>query len=173
MSTGASQIDVEVVREAAEILGLGGGGAEILWVREEQPNNTSSGAFTAGSYVTRVLNTVKLNQISGASLAANQITLPDGTYNIMGRAPAFRTNRTKAKLRNVSDASDEIIGESNIIDAVGNGGGNSSVIGQFEVSSGPKIFELQHRAQTTGGLGTETNFGDIEVYAEVWLEKVA
>ena len=56
----------------------------FLHVRDEKAANTPGGTFTASAWQKRDLNTVKTNQISGASLASNQITLPAGTYHVMG-----------------------------------------------------------------------------------------
>ncbi len=177
MSTGASQIFVERTREALAILGIGGGGGEFLAVREEQNAAVQSGGFTSGSFQTRVLNTVLVISISGASLAANRITLPVGTYNIRARAPAFSVNRHKAKLRNITSGFDTLIGTSEIATGPATDANQtpSWVIGQFVLGEASDL-ELQHRCETTvavNGFGVESNFGVIEVYSDVWLEKVA
>jgi len=143
--------------------------------REEQASGTNAGTFTSGSYVTRVLNTVVTNTISGASLSSNQFTLPAGTYNIRASAPAIRCDRNKAKLRNITDSTDEIVGASSFSSTGTDSKVDSWVIGQFTITAS-KAFEIQHRCtttQATTGLGAATTYGDIEVYAEVWLEKIA
>ena len=74
---------------------------DLLHVREEQTANTPAGASSVGINV-RVLNTVKTNEISGASLASDTITLPAGTYQIAAWAPIFASNLNKIALRNKS-----------------------------------------------------------------------
>ena len=59
----------------------------LLHVRDEKSNGTAGGGFTSGSFQTRTLNTVMTNEISGASLASNQITLPSGTLALSSANP--------------------------------------------------------------------------------------
>lgn len=58
-------------------------GGQLLHVREEQLAGVDSVVSTSASvWVTSPLNTVLTNEISGASVAGNIITLPAGTYFI-------------------------------------------------------------------------------------------
>ncbi len=52
-------------------------GTALLHVRDEKANGTNSGSSSA-CYTARILNSVLTNEISGASLASDQITLPAG-----------------------------------------------------------------------------------------------
>ncbi len=165
-------------------LSIGGDGNPILSafvqrvfnVRDERSNGTNGGTFTAGSYVRRTLNTIATNTISGASLAGSQFTLPAGTYNLMARAPARLVNNHRLKIRNITDDEDAILGSNT--HAGGDPGGihtDSWVIGQITIT-GTKVFELQHRCittRTTTGRGDAQNFGENEVYAEVWITQVS
>ena len=83
---------------------------ELFHVRDEKASNVDGGTFTSGAYRTRDLNTTKANDIEGASISANQIILPAGTYYMEASAPAFRVERHKTKLRNITDGSDTLIG---------------------------------------------------------------
>tara|TARA_B110000503_G_C6792396_1_gene267795 strand:- start:13 stop:531 length:519 start_codon:yes stop_codon:yes gene_type:complete len=159
--------------------GVGTGKFEsaLLHVRDEKSNNTAGGGFTSGSFQTRTLNTVMTNEISGASVATNQITLPSGTYFINASCPAVFVNQHKAKLRNITDSSDTLIGTSEfsanaIPDYVTT---CSFVTGRFTIASA-KNFELQHRCTTTrggDGFGNASNFAVVEVYTDVQIWKVA
>jgi hypothetical protein len=152
-------------------------GKELLHVRDEKANNTAGGGFTSGSFQTRTLNTVMTNEISGASLASNQITLPSGTYFINSSSPAVYVQQHKAKLRNITDSSDTLIGTSEfssngIPDYVAT---CSFVIGRFTIASS-KTFEIQHRCIATrggDGFGNASNFSVVEVYTDVQIWKVA
>ena len=61
---------------------------------------TQGGAFTAGAWQTRDLNTVLTNTITGASLTANQITLPAGKYYVEASAPC--TGRANLEIVHVT-----------------------------------------------------------------------
>jgi hypothetical protein len=161
------------------VWGAAGGKFEsaLLHVRDEKASGTSGGGVTSGSWVTRTLNTSVTNEISGASLASSQITLPSGTYYIHASAPANRVNQHKAKLRNVTDSSDTFIGTSEYCESGYPNTTHSFVIGRFTIASS-KTFELQHRvaaSETTYniGLGVAASFSVVEIYTDVRIWKVA
>lgn len=153
--------------------------SQLLHVRDEKPANTGGGTFTSGSWITRTLNTVKTNEIASASVASNQITLPAGTYFIQARVPAYASGTVKAKLRNVTDGADVIIGDQKYSGLTGGGTGyesqDNTILGRFTLS-GTKVLEIQHRCDhdySDIGLGAPANFGVIEVYTEVLIWKVS
>ena len=156
----------------------GGGKFEsaLLHVRNEKSNGTSAGSFTSGSWQTKEINTSLTNEISGASLSSNQIILPSGTYYIDASSPANYVNSHKAKLRNITDSSDTLIGTNeyagqDMVDYVNT---NSIIKGRFTISA-QKTFEIQHRCQTSSGvgLGVANSFSVVEVYTDVRIWKVA
>lgn len=145
-----------------------------LLITDEKSANTAGGTATSGSWQTRTLNTVKVDRISGASLSSNQITLPAGAYKVEAIAPAFAVNRHKAKLRNVTDSSDLIIGSSAYAIAANLAQTDSVINGEFTLS-GTKAIELQHRVQdtrSTDGFGLESNLGVVEVYSQIKIWKI-
>jgi len=77
---------------------------------DQKADGTDGGTFTSGAWQTRVLNTTSHNTITGASLSANQITLPAGTYHISIVAAAVDVGVHGCKFRNVSDNTDALIG---------------------------------------------------------------
>ena len=80
-----------------------------------------------------------------------------------------------AKLRNTTDSTDTVIGNSSFGDTSGNVSNNSEIVGRFTISA-QKVFEIQHRVQTTGttnGFGVENGFGEVEIYTNVRIWKVA
>jgi hypothetical protein len=145
---------------------------QLLHVRDEKTAGTSGGTFTTGAWRTRDLNTEITNEITGASLASNQITLPAGTYFIQARVPTQATNNTVSKLRNITAGSDVIIGSSGL--AMWNAAveWNSWIVGRFTIA-GETVFEIQHNCSYTGTFGTASNLGVTEVYTEVQIWKVA
>jgi hypothetical protein len=156
--------------------GMGKFESQLLHVRDEKASDTAGGAASATTYHTRVLNTVVTNEISGASLASNQITLPSGTYFIMSRAPAFMVNVTKSILYNTTDSSNTVIGSSGYADVNGYAYFDCFIFGRFTIGA-TKVFEIRHYtdlARANNGLGVETNLaGVIEVYTDVQIWKVA
>lgn len=148
-------------------------GGEYIKLSDVKVANTAGGTFTSGSWQTRTLNTEDSDTGGHCSLSSNQFTLDAGTYRIIASAPAYNVAAHKAKLYNVSDASDEIIGSPEYI-AIANVMSTSLVRGQFTIASS-KTFEIQHRCgstQATNGFGVQSNFGVSEIYTVVELWKV-
>lgn len=142
----------------------------FLHVRDEKSAGTGGGSSGSSSFVARDLNTVVTNQISGASLATNQITLPAGTYYIDADAPAAgNIDGTVIKLRNTTDSTDTIIGRPvhTVAPSI-----RSLLSGRFTIA-GEKVFELQHYVVSGGTYGTAGNRGLTEIYADVRIWKVA
>ena len=147
----------------------------LLHVRDEKSSGTDGGSSTSGSYQTRTLNTVKTNEISGASLGSNRIVLPAGTYYIQARANVRAAGKNKCKLYNITDSADTIIG-SNQLNTSGTGEqDDSTIFGRFTIDS-TDSFEIQHRVssnQSGDGYGIDCSFSDVEVYAEAMIWKVS
>ena len=78
------------------VSGAGGGifESQLLHVRDEKASGTDGGT-SANGIVDRDLNTVKVNEITGASLSSNQITLPSGTYYVEGMTATFAGGATQ------------------------------------------------------------------------------
>ncbi|QOY96325.1 hypothetical protein IM543_11185 [Massilia sp. UMI-21] len=149
--------------------------APTIYVRDEKSVGTTGGLFTnAGSTPNvRVLNAVKRNDISGASLAANRVTVPAGTYNVFARAPAYNTTAHRIALWNVTANSLFEIGTSEYAGSVQT---DSIIQTRNTVLSVATTFELQHFVSASGGShgqGYPSGLVYNEVYAELTFEKVA
>ena len=148
---------------------------DLLHIQDQRPSGTDGGTFTTGAWRTRNLNTVLTNEITGASLASDTVTLPAGDYYIEGEFTAFRCNQNVAKLYNDSDSSDILIGtvaysDSSESDAVV----SSNVRGNFTLGA-EKDLTILHQCtltQTGNGLGVAADFGVVEVYADLRLWKI-
>lgn len=148
---------------------------QIFHVREEQSSGLNGGTFTAGSYLTRVLNTVKANSIPGASLSSNRITLPAGTYEIDASAPGFAVGSHKAILYNVSSAAVILVGSTEVSSNTYGTTSRSVIKGRFTLAGSQQV-ELRHRCQVTYsyyGQGLAASFGEAEVYAEAFIRKIS
>lgn len=148
----------------------------FLHVRDEQAANTNGGAFNAGSFQTRVLNTSVTNTLNGASLASNQVTLPAGTYYVEASAPAALVNRHRAVWFNVTDSAYTLLGTAEYASLADSVQSRSFIYGSFTITSA-KVFELRHQCsntKTTDGLGVASNFASLnEVYAEARIWRTA
>jgi len=141
----------------------------LLHIREEQPNGTNAGGTTASAYVTRSLNTVKTNEIPGASLSAPSINLPAGDYYIEASAPCYEGDLHKIKLFNFTLTSDIIFGTSESSFVTSDTTSRSFISGRFTLSAAESV-RILHFASTTRnalGLGIASASGDVEVYCDV------
>lgn len=149
----------------------------IATLSDVKASGTVGGTSTTGVYVTRTLNTISDQTGIIKALAGNQFTLLPGEYYIEAVAPAYRVNGHRAKLRNVSDGVDVILGSSAYSPTINAGLGtvsNSHIVGSFTITS-EKNFEIQHRAQTavtTTDFGVASSTGDNETYTIVKITKV-
>ncbi len=142
----------------------------LLYIRDEKAQNTGGGTFTSGAWRIRDLNTVKTNEIVGASLAANQITLPAGTYDIEWSAPGNACDLHQSKLYDITNTADLIVGTcENVTDTDVNtcSKGRGRII-----LAGIVVIELQHRCVNDGTFGNACNF-TTEVYSDIRIQKIS
>ena len=158
--------------------------AEFAIFRNEQTSGTDGAALTASSWTTHDVNTTSYNDISGASLASKQITLPAGTYKLSGWGGASTTfntsnksNRFKPRLRNITDSTTTIVGGNGVSSGYSGTLSDAHQIplnGVFTIAT-TKVFELQMYADDGGDAkeGSAHSSGEVEVYAELVFEKLA
>ncbi len=141
-------------------------------LRDEKTAGTVGGTFTSGAWQTRDLNTEAFDPDGIVSISANQFILQEGTYFIYARAPAFDVDRHKAKLANITDTTDLIIGATSYT-LNGNGPHNDAIVQGRITLAAQKTLALQHRcsvtSSATNGFGVEANLGVVEVYTEVMI----
>lgn len=145
----------------------------LLHVQDQKAPGSNGGSFSAGANRTRDLTTVVTNEIPGASLSANQVTLPAGTYYLEAFAVAELVQAHQAFWRNITDGSTTLTGTSEytLPNAVLT---QSKINGKFTIASS-KVFELQHRCQVTratDGFGYPTGFGPFELYSDIRVWKL-
>lgn len=149
----------------------------LLHVQDQKTSGTNGGTFTSGAWRTRDLNTTLTNEISGASLGSNVITLPAGTYFVIGRAPAFGVSRHSIRLYNTTDGAALLYGAP-AYEASSTDYGYSHITGRFTIA-GSKNITLQHICQgTVSSNGFGVAVGSIisvpnEVYSDLMIWKVA
>lgn len=143
-----------------------------LYVRYEVASGTAPDTITT-SWGTRALNTVKTNNITGASLASNQITLPAGTYEYVITAPGYNGGH-KARLQNITDGTTADVGTSEMSATSAPGVTRSVIRGQLTIAA-QKVFAVQHYnalSSNPGGIATGIS-GVNEVYTEAQFKKVS
>lgn len=161
------------------------GNPPVFHARDEKPNGTAGGSVTGNVWTQRVLNTLKLNEIAGASLGSNQVTLPAGTYEVSMMVPAFRIQRHVARIYNVTDGVTLVGADGKPVQGRQTHGSSSTihmssdVIAERFVLAATKVLEVQTWAEinrSTDGLGS---FGPpsegamAEVYSEIVLRQLA
>lgn len=154
--------------------------SNFLHIQDQKPSGTGGGSYPASQFSTRVLNTILTNNIIGASLASNIITLPAGKYYIEAYGSAVGDNghvqNSKVKIRNVTDNTDLLIGSSESINVIGTGSllsSSSRVSGIIELVDSKNIKLDQwftYAVSYSGGVGISS--GVVEVFAEIKIWKV-
>jgi hypothetical protein len=141
--------------------------------QEQQAAGVAGGAFNNGAWRTRALNVPVIVEVSGAQLAANQMSLPSGVYVVEARAAGYSCGSHKARLRDITNGLDLLIGTAEA-SAVGSATSWSIINGRFSLAS-LTLVELQHQCSATragDGFGPAAGFAVIEVYSEVRLWKI-
>lgn len=164
-----------LARGEADIGGGGGGGSlTIMHIQHELVNGSQGGTTVTTTWNVRPLNTVQVNQITGASLASNQITLAAGTYDIEAWGYIFEANHTKMRLRDTTGSATLLVGMNNFASGPDNVNINCHLRGRFTISI-ESVLELQHWTDVgvaTVGFGIATGDTEVEVYADVLISEV-
>jgi hypothetical protein len=162
-------------------------GAQLFHILDSVTSGTASQTLTSSTWNTRRFQTTLTNEITSASLASNQITLPAGTYYLEGvlttllPATGAGVLSSKLRLRNITDGSTvtSILSLGDYRAASGsvlaNLGFNvhSDISGRFTIA-GTKVLEIQNWVNSTSFTGgTAISSGENEIYASVRIWKVA
>jgi hypothetical protein len=148
---------------------------QIAVFEDQKPSGTDGGTFTSGAWQTRTLNTSVINNITGVSLATNQITLPAGTYQVSGYAVAHDVNQNQTRIQDTTGAATLITGLTTNTTGSSDEGTLSPFQGVFTLSVESDI-EVQHRCfstQATNGFGDAAGFGTNELYCSIMINKIA
>jgi len=115
---------------------------QVFHVRYELSTGIAAGSSSAATIV-RAFNTEVKNTLTGASLAANRVTIPAGTYEVSFNAPAFNAQNHRAHLYNVTDSALAILGSSEYSGTLAQT--NSICQKEIIVLTASKTFELRHK----------------------------
>jgi hypothetical protein len=130
------------------------------------------------------LTTALTNEITGATLATNQISLPAGTYWAQGHATAYlaftgSSASLKSRLRDVTNNVTAVVGfSSNSFNQTGGEFDRNDVVplaGRFTLA-GTATLELQMwngTATATVSRATTGAHGELEIYANLMIWRIA
>jgi hypothetical protein len=145
--------------------------------QDEKSATTAGGSFTSGAWRTRDLNTTKINNITGASLASNQVTLAAGTYYVNASMPAYGVYRYSGRLQNITDSTTPLIATTGFSNASAPSNAFVFITGQFTISA-QKTFEVQSRCSDTkngdgyGVAGEQMGDTQNSVFSVISIEKI-
>lgn len=147
-------------------------------VQHREASGVPGGVATASTFAqVRGLNTTEFNAIGNSvTLSGNSIVMNPGTYFVSGRAPAYGVGVHKAMLYNETDAAFWLVAAS-AHSGTGGASSDSTFSGQFTIAT-PKSFTVRHfMASAAGGannaLGVPVSSGQVEIYTEVVITKIA
>ena len=164
---------VQVVSVGSVGGGVGAFGSAFLHIQDQKAAATDGGTFTSGARRTRVLNTVLTNQISGASLASDQITLAAGDYMAIISTPCYKVDANQAWLYDTTGAADLLVGSSENTSSGNAVTARNAINGRFTLGV-ESVLEVQHQCQTTfatsgfgqvvGGFTTNSLYTDVMIW---------
>lgn len=149
--------------------------SQLFHVEDQKAAAAPGGTFTGGAFQTRALNSIRTNEITGASLSANLITLPIGVFYVEAQAPASKVNTHQASLANTSGTTVNIVGSAAYSFTTNTANALSIVTGRFTTSV-ITVVQLRHRCsatRATDGFGlANNNVGNVNIFSVVKIWKV-
>ncbi len=141
-------------------------GVPVLHIQHTEAQNTDGGGITSGAWRTMTLNATAKNTLTGASLAANAITLAAGSYYVEASQNVSGTARSQLRVYQTSGT------PAVLVTGISNYAGNIEISAKgFFILASSQTIELQAQISTTSGSngqGLAANFGT-EVYANVLI----
>lgn len=173
MATGASQIFVERVREAAAILGIGGGGAAKLFatisLSASQNTNVQAGDHIQFDTIKQESPSSGITVSTGAGQANGLVTLPQGhVFKLSGYVNSqanSATNNLILQFRNNTDAL--LLGPETRIIMNTNSWGSCIPIAFIDTAAEAKEIELRIIAEVALILFVSNLIGNGEAYIVV------
>lgn len=154
--------------------------APCVVVRDVKASGTQGGAFSSGAWRIRTLNTLALTHPGSATLAGNAVTLAAGTWFCHLAVPAYRVDRHKARLWNITDGSTQLVGSSSRSETDNGWNVSHSIITGMITIAAAKMFQIEHRCETSNGsdssgqgMGVASGWSVDEVYTVGHFFKLA
>lgn len=159
---------------AEAIAAIPPGAVASILVSDRKAIGVHAGTSVVGEQQ-RTLNTVISNNITGASLAGNAVTLPAGTYAVRASAPAHRSNATRLSIRNNATNALIALGESAYTGSDTNMSVTAILDGVFvlAVQTAVRLTQYFGSGYADYGLGGSTPDGYENVYSNLLITKIA
>ena len=141
---------------------------------DQKAASTNGGASTSGSWLTRTLNTEVYDDI-GLTLGSDQISLAAGDYQADAWAAFYRSDACRIRVRDVTNSVTLVVGDNSYANNTNLGSVMAELHGRFTLADTATI-ELQYRVTVgtgTNGLGVQTNWGEVEIYAGLGLTRLS
>jgi len=148
----------------------GGTALEYVKVSDVKAYNVNGGTFTLGAWRTRDINTEDSDASGICSISSNQITLEAGTYICNIVVPFYDTDNTLARLYNITDSEETLLGQTGYGVAVIS---NQTIFGKFTIAV-QTTFEIQHYSIATkadigfGAYSAVSGIDSVYTIAEFW-----
>ena len=145
----------------------------LMHVQHRVPQGTDGGDLNGGSETLRPLTTLQSDQIPGATLVANEVTLPAGEYYIEAfqsfRSPSSNTNLTSW----IKDSGGTMLLKG-VVNRQNSDGGIVSLAGRLVLSASTtfSLYIWGNASNPSNGLGQSTNSEGDEVYADLLIWKL-
>lgn len=144
----------------------------LFHIQNEHATHQSTSIGT--SYTDFIFNTVKTNEISGASLSSNEVTLPSGTYFADIMICTARCNAFVSRLYNTADSTLVLEGALQYNDTSHTNNNYSFIKGRFTIAA-QKTFKIQAAAQSaasTYGQGYSQSSSSMDE-TTIWMNRTA
>jgi hypothetical protein len=139
-------------------------------ILDKKTTGTNGGTFTAGSWITRTLNTIEGSQ-DFCSLSANQIILQPGDYHIYVTTSCCGVYNHQFRIYDITESKTMYVSNNGFTS-----GTNDTLECDFIVNlTEPKTFELQHQCTNTQlhyGFGRAVGFGEPEIYSRIHIVNI-
>lgn len=142
----------------------------FMHVQDQKGTNVSGGASAVGDNQ-RDINTVLINDIAGASLGTNTVTLPAGTYYFEAYATCYQARRNQLHI--AVDGVKSLSGQSSFSNATNGENLPTPVVGQLTLLASSSITLVHYMEDVeTNGKGLQINNGDTEIYTDLRIWKL-
>lgn len=162
--SGSNEIDITIASSISD---------QIMIVNDERNPGTNGGSVSIG-WNDRVLNTIKRNTISGASLSSNQITLPAGDYYIDAMSCHYQPSSV-TELFIALRLTDGTVIVNGLNASLEDTGVNPLLKGYFSIATSTvyKLSLYSKISYSTYGLGRAVGLsGRNEIYSTVFIRKL-
>lgn len=158
---------------------------QYLHVRDLKASGTSGDAITASAWNALVLNDVALNEIAGASLSSNQVTLPAGRYRARFDVPVYAIGSgSNAAAKNYAARLYNVTAAAVVVDSISGqtgqrAGDTHSVVSEvsgdgFFTLSVSSVLQIEFYTSNAVDIGDPASIaGRSEIYTTLVIERRA